>query len=78
MYYVIVFNNTYDAMQGEKIMEGKQYKFTVMPTPTIITQSCGICLRLENEEVIEKVINEKFIKYKNIYIKKGLEFRKVD
>ena len=42
-YYVIVFKNTLDAMNAEKTLKENNYKFKIMPTPTVITQSCGIC-----------------------------------
>ena len=44
-YYIVVFKNTHDAMAGEKFLKEKEYNFRIMPTPTSITQSCGICIR---------------------------------
>ena len=41
--------------------------FRIMPTPTTITQSCGICIRLEDEDSINRVINEEVIEFKAIY-----------
>ena len=49
-YYIIVFKNTHDAMSAEQKLNGLNYKFRIMPTPTLITQSCGICIRIEEEE----------------------------
>ena len=43
-YYIIVFKNTHDAMTADKKLAMKNYKFRIMPTPTLITQSCGICV----------------------------------
>ena len=73
-YYIIVFKNTHDAMNGEKILKEKGYIFRIMPTPTSITQSCGICIRFEDEAQIEKVKEEEF-EYKNIYCKEGSEYK---
>lgn len=68
-YYVIVFKNTHDAMAGEKELKKLGYNFKIMPTPTSITQSCGICIRLEDDKYIKDIINNKYIEFKNIYHK---------
>ena len=77
-YYIIVFKNTHDAMTAEKKLSELNYKFRIMPTPTLITQSCGICVRVESEEDVNNIIensleNFKTAKYhviKKIYIPK--------
>lgn len=68
-YYIIVFKNTHDAMSGEKKLNSLNYNFRIMPTPTTITQSCGICIRIEDITQINNIINENTIEYKNIYEK---------
>ncbi|GAA0079222.1 DUF3343 domain-containing protein [Clostridium sp. CTA-5] len=68
-YYIIVFKNTYDAMASEKILEKSNYKFRIMPTPTSITKSCGICVRIDNKTDIDKIIKEETFEYKEIYLK---------
>lgn len=68
-YYVIVFKNTHDAMAGERILQNLGFDFRIMPTPTTITQSCGICIRFEDEDSINKLIENNYIQYKNIYNK---------
>ena len=65
-YYIIVFKNTLDAMSGEKTVKEMGLSFRMMPTPTSITQSCGLCVRLDDEEAVNKVINEGNISYNNI------------
>ena len=75
-YFIMVFNNTNDAMNGERIFKDNNIEFVIMPTPTYITQSCGICIRF-NENIIEKVnsiIEEDSLKYKNIYLNDGKQF----
>ena len=65
-YFIMVFNNTNDAMNGERIFKDNNIEFVIMPTPTYITQSCGICIRF-NENIIEKVnsiIEKDSLKYK--------------
>ena len=75
--YIIVFKNTHDAIQGEKILKGKGISVMVMPTPTSITHSCGISVRFKEEDIgiVEKAINEEKLITKNIYIKNGQEFK---
>lgn len=75
-YFIMVFNNTNDAMNGERIFKDNNIEFVIMPTPTYITQSCGICIRF-NENIIEKVnsiIEKDSLKYKNIYLNGGKQF----
>lgn len=75
-YYIVVFKNTHDAMAGEKYLKEKEYSFRIMPTPTLITQSCGICVRFEDGIDIEKVKDEKF-EYKDIFYKTEEGFKEV-
>ena len=68
-YYIIVFKNTYDAMSAEKKLKELSLDFRIMPTPTSITMSCGICIRIDKKEEIDKVMNKEALEYKNIYIR---------
>jgi hypothetical protein len=66
-YYIIVFKNTFDAMSAEKKLKELNLTFKIMPTPTSITMSCGICVRIDKEEEINVIINNGILEYKNIY-----------
>ena len=66
-YYIIVFMNTHTAMSGEKKLQEIGINFRIMPTPTAITQSCGICIRIEDEETIREIIDEDIIQFKGVY-----------
>lgn len=68
-YYIIVFKNTYDAMAAEKKLKELNLNFKIMPTPTSITMSCGICIRVDKKEEIDIVLNENVLEYKNVYFK---------
>ena len=68
-YYIIVFKNTYDAMSAERKLTELNYKFNIMPTPTSITMSCGICVRIEDKEQIDAILCDDILEYKNIYFK---------
>jgi hypothetical protein len=68
-YYIIVFKSTYDAMAAEKKLKKLNFTFRIMPTPTSITMSCGICVRIDKKEEIDTVINNDILEYKNIYFR---------
>ena len=69
--YIMVFNNTHEAMAAEKLMDTENIKVMVMPTPTYITKSCGISLKFDDDSVvaIDKLIEEDKIKFKNVYFR---------
>ena len=74
-YFIIVYKNTHDAMEAEKKLNENNYQFRIMPTPTSITQSCGICTRFTQEEDINEIISNNLIEYKNIYVKDSEGFK---
>ncbi|MDV4150814.1 DUF3343 domain-containing protein [Clostridium sp. AL.422] len=76
-YYIIVFKNTLDAMNAEKVLKEENFIFKMMPTPTAITQSCGICVRIEDKKYIDEIIERNIISYKGIYIKEENDFKEV-
>ena len=76
-YYIIVFKNTHDAMSAEQKLNELNYKFRIMPTPTLITQSCGICIRIEEEEELNKIISSNIIEFKNIYKKEEANYKMI-
>jgi len=66
-YYIIVFKNTYDAMSAEKKLNELNFNFKIMPTPTAIAMSCGICIRIDKKEELDLIINKDILEYKNAY-----------
>ena len=46
-YYIIVFKNTHGAMCADEKLGELGVSFRMMPTPTSITQSCGLCAIVE-------------------------------
>ena len=44
---VIAFDSTHAAMAAQKLLEG--LRFDVIPTPSDISASCGISLRITDE-----------------------------
>lgn len=77
-YYIIVFKNTLNAMEAEKKLNEKNYHFKIMPTPTSITQSCGICTRFQSKDEIDRIINEDIIIYKNIYYRSNEGYKLIE
>lgn len=73
-YYIIVFKNTHSAMSAEKKLNEIGYNFRIMPTPTLITQSCGICVRVELEEEINNIIKDNIVEFKNIYKRESSQY----
>lgn len=68
-YYIVVFKNTYDAMAAEKKLKELNFDFKIMPTPTSITMSCGICVRIDNKEEVDSIINNDILEYKSVYFR---------
>jgi hypothetical protein len=68
-YYIIVYKSTHDAMEADKILSENSFEYRIMPTPTAINNSCGICTRLINSDDIKRIIEEQIVNYKGIYEK---------
>jgi hypothetical protein len=60
-------------MKGEREAIKKQIKVTVIPTPTYITKSCGISLKIEKENIegIIELVKSEDIKIKEIFVRDG-------
>lgn len=75
-YYILIFRNTLNAMEGENILKQNNIPIAIMPTPTNITKSCGISIRVESD-YIEKILKIKEygnINIKNIYIQENSNY----
>lgn len=78
-YYILTFENTHNAISGESVLKENKIKVIVMPTPTFITKSCGISLRVTEDEIenIKKLEIENKIKIKNTILKEGNNFKEI-
>ncbi|MGM9972493.1 MAG: DUF3343 domain-containing protein [Clostridiaceae bacterium] len=78
-YYIIVFMNTHNAIEGEKVIKGEGHPISIMPTPSHITQSCGISIRFREEslDAIKKLIQEDKIHIKHLYHKSDTGFQEI-
>lgn len=78
-YYILSFENTHGAISGESVLKENSMKVTVMPTPTFITKSCGISLRVFEEDMdkIKQLKAEGKINIKSIILKEGNSFKEI-
>jgi len=60
-------------MKGEREAIKKQIKVVVIPTPTYITKSCGISLKIDEENIngIVELVKTENIKVKEIFVRDG-------
>lgn len=74
--FVIVFKNTHDAIDTENKLKSKEINIRVMPTPTSITKSCGICVYINENEFnkVDELIKDNYISYKAIYLRSNEGF----
>lgn len=79
-YYLLTFDNTHGAMNAESVFIVEKIKSTMMPTPTYITRSCGLSLKVGREEIskIKILIGEEKIKIKKIYVKENNSFNEIE
>lgn len=69
VYYVIAFDSTHYAIQGEKILKNRDIDIKVIPTPREITASCGLSIRFNPEffEQIKNILEEASLSIRGIY-----------
>ncbi len=66
MRYILIFLNTHNALNCEKVLIENKINLEVLPTPSYISNSCGISIGI-NEENIDKILE--LIENKNISVK---------
>ncbi len=69
MEYILIFENTYKALECERVLKLKNLDLVILPSPSYITNSCGIAIGVKNEnlEMIYDLIEREEIFVKNIY-----------
>lgn len=70
-YYIITFENTHGTLNGEAILKQNNIDTIIMPTPTYITKSCGISLKIKEVEIdsVKILIKDNKFSIKGIYFK---------
>ena len=76
-YYIIIFKNTFDAMAAEEKLKSMNIEHKVMPTPTLTILSCGLCIKIDNETIINDIIQKELVQYKSILKKENGEFKNI-
>ncbi len=71
MEYVFTFTTTSLAIKAEQALLGAGLKITVMPLPSQIKAGCGLCLRVQKEDLqtARTLLREKEITNSEIYEK---------
>lgn len=69
VYYVVAFDSTHYAIQGEKTLKNNDIDIKVIPTPREITASCGLSIRFSPEffEKVKNILEEASLSIKGIY-----------
>lgn len=69
VYYVIAFDSTHYAIQGEKELKNKGIDIKIIPTPREITASCGLSIRFKPEALndVKNILQEALLSIKGIY-----------
>ncbi|ADK17283.1 MULTISPECIES: DUF3343 domain-containing protein [Clostridium] len=78
-YYVVTFKNTHGAINGEKILKEQGIDVNIMPTPIVITKSCGISIKIDSKDIdtVKSLINEEKLTIKNIYERSSLGYKQI-
>lgn len=51
MEFILTFESTSQAIQAERLLTDKDFKIRVMPLPSQINVGCGVCFRLEAQDL---------------------------
>lgn len=78
-YYVLIFKNTLDSIKAEKFLKDNSIDMSIMPTPTGITQSCGVSIKINPEDIneIKKLITENKLIVKYIFEREESAYRRI-
>jgi len=79
-YYIITFENTHGTLKGEVILKENNINTIIMPTPTYVTKSCGISLKIKEEEIdsVKILIKDNKLSIKGIYFKDTFGYKLIE
>ena len=71
MRYLLIFSNTHNALNCEKYLKKNKINYEVLPTPSYVSNSCGISIGIEeiNIYLIKELIDSELIIVKFIHDK---------
>ena len=74
--YLLTFENSHKAIEAESIMKENNINILIMPTPTIITRSCGLCIKITQKDLnkVKILIENKSITIKSTLLKTGQNY----
>ena len=77
-YYFISFGSTNHALFAENILRKEKIDVTIIPTPREVTESCGLSIKIkeENLEYVKSIVKGQGIIIKGIYILKRYDGHK--
>ena len=76
-FYLLTFKNTHDAIGGEKLLKERHFTIVVMPTPTSMTKSCGLSIKVSKESMdkVKTLIESNELKVKDVYLYGDRQFK---
>lgn len=80
-YFFISFDSTSYALQAESFLKDSKLALAVIPTPREVTESCGLSIKIDKNDVtlVKEIICEGNIKVRGIYhLKRENGSRKVE
>lgn len=79
-YYIITFKNTHQAIKAEEVFKKNTIICSVMPTPTMITRSCGISIVFKESEKkrITSLVENKQLEIKAMYYKENNNYIEIN
>lgn len=65
----MTFKSVHHAMRTDAKLKEKNFKYKIIPVPTSISATCGMCIRFEKEylEDIKSVMEEDCLEYEGIH-----------
>jgi hypothetical protein len=74
--YLLTFENSHKAIEAESIMKENNINILIMPTPTVITRSCGLCIKIIHKDAdkVKALIENGNINIKSILLKTGQNY----
>lgn len=78
-FYLITFENTGSTMKAEAYLKKQGYSLMIMPTPTFITKSCGISIRVQQDlgDTIKEVLSKGEVQFKAYFMKENGKYVQV-
>lgn len=78
-FYLVTFENTSTAIKAEADLKERGVQLAIMPTPTFITKSCGISIRVQADkgEEVKDILSSGEISYKAYYKKEDDKYLQV-